>query len=178
MVTAYLIAGASTFGLFRLVYWRSKTTDIPRIFTSAAFGIGNVVAWGVGAGVLAAAAGIAYIHLLKRLDLFQDVMRESARGLTVNIWVPLLAIAAAPVFEEFIFRGLIFGGLRRSLPAWQASIASAAVFAIVHPPVSMIPVFGLGLCAAVAFDRTKMLFAPMIAHAIYNAAVLIYQIRL
>jgi ABC-2 type transport system permease protein len=178
IVTAYLIAGASTFGLFRLVYWRSKTTEIPRIFAGTAIGIGNVIAWGVGAGVLAAAAGIAYIYLLKRLDLFQDVLRESARGLTASIWIPLLAIAAAPVFEEFIFRGLIFGGLRRSLPAWQALVASAAVFAIVHPPVSMIPVFGLGLCAAVAFDRTKMLLAPMIAHAIYNAAVLTYQIRL
>jgi ABC-2 type transport system permease protein len=41
----------------------------------------------------------------------------------------------------------------------------------------MIPVFGLGLCAAFAFDRTKMLLAPMIAHGIYNAIVIAYQIR-
>jgi membrane protease YdiL (CAAX protease family) len=42
----------------------------------------------------------------------------------------------------------------------------------------MIPVFGLGLCTAFAFERTKMLLTPMIAHAIYNAAVLGYQLRL
>jgi membrane protease YdiL (CAAX protease family) len=29
-----------------------------------------------------------------------------------------LAVIAAPVFEEFIFRGLIFGGLRRSFGVW------------------------------------------------------------
>jgi ABC-2 type transport system permease protein len=42
----------------------------------------------------------------------------------------------------------------------------------------MIPVFRLGLCAAFAFDRSKLLLAPMIAHGIYNAAVLEYPLRL
>jgi ABC-2 type transport system permease protein len=175
IVTAYSIAGATTFGLFRLVYWRSKTVGIPRIFAA---GLGGAVRWGIGAGLAAAAAGAIYLYALRRLDLLQDVVRDSARGLAANIWIPLLAIVAAPIFEEFIFRGLIFGGLRRSLEAFPAIVASAAVFAIVHPPASMIPVFGLGLCAALAFDRTKMLLAPMLAHGIYNAAMLALQLRM
>jgi ABC-2 type transport system permease protein len=133
---------------------------------------------GGGAGLAAAAVGAAYLYALRCLDLLQDVMRESVQGLSATIWIPLLAVIAAPIFEEFIFRGLIFGGLRRSLDAVPAIVASAAVFAIVHPPVSMIPVFGLGLCAALAYDRTKMLLAPMIAHGIYNAVILALQLRL
>jgi ABC-2 type transport system permease protein len=175
IVTAYSIAGATTFGLFRLVYWRSKTVGIPRIFAAGTL---TAVAWGVGAGLAAASAGAAYLYALRRLDLLQDVLRESARELSASIWIPVLAVIAAPIFEEFIFRGLIFGGLRRSLGALPAIVASAAVFAIVHPPASMIPVFGLGLCAALAFDRTKMLLAPMIAHGIYNAVVLTLQVRM
>jgi ABC-2 type transport system permease protein len=175
IVTAYSIAGATTFGLFRLVYWRSKTAGIPRIFAA---GLGGAVRWGIGAGLAAAAAGAIYLYALRRLDLLQDVMRDSARGLAANIWIPLLAILAAPIFEEFIFRGLIFGGLRRSLDAFPAIVASAAVFAVVHPPASMIPVFGLGLCTALAFDRTKMLLAPMLAHGIYNAVMLALQVRM
>jgi membrane protease YdiL (CAAX protease family) len=42
----------------------------------------------------------------------------------------------------------------------------------------MIPVFLLGLCAALAYDRSKMLLAPMIAHGIYNAVVLGYQVQI
>jgi ABC-2 type transport system permease protein len=175
IVTAYSIAGATTFGLFRLVYWRSKTLGIPRIFAA---GVTKAVGWGVGAGLAAALAGAVYLYALRRMDLLQDVMRESARGLSANVWIPLLAVVAAPIFEEFIFRGLIFAGLRRSLDAFPAIVASAAVFAIVHPPVSMIPVFGLGLGAAWAFDRSKMLLAPMIAHGIYNAVMLSLQVRL
>jgi ABC-2 type transport system permease protein len=175
IVTAYSIAGAVTFGLIRLLYWRSKTQGIPSVIGA---GVQKAVAWGIGAGLVAALGGVAYMACLRRLDLFQDLMRESAKGLAANAWIPVLAILGAPIFEEFIFRGLIFGGLRRSLSVVPAIGASAAVFAIVHPPVSMIPVFGLGLCAAFAFDRTKMLLAPMIAHALYNAAVLAYQVRM
>jgi membrane protease YdiL (CAAX protease family) len=178
IITAYTVAGAATFGLFRLVYWRSKTEGIPTVLGSAGTGLGEGVAWGAGAGIVAAGAGVAYMYSLQKLDLLQDVMRESAKGLSAGIWLPVLAIAAAPIFEEFIFRGLIFSGLRRSLNAWPAIAVSAAVFAIVHPPASMIPVFGLGLCTAFAFERTKMLLTPMIAHAIYNAVVLGYQLRL
>lgn len=180
IITAYSVAGASTFCLVRLVFWRSKTEGIPSVLVSGAQGgssIAGVFGWGIGAGVAAAIVGVAYLEVLRRLDLFQDALRESAKGLSGGIWIFALAIIAAPIFEEFIFRGLIFGGLRRSLNAWPAILASAAVFAIVHPPLSMIPVFGLGVCAALAFDRTKMLLAPMIAHGIYNAIVLLYQVR-
>ncbi|HEY2779769.1 MAG TPA: type II CAAX endopeptidase family protein [Steroidobacteraceae bacterium] len=178
VITAYTVAGAATFSLIRLVYWRSKTQGIPTIFGNTGMALGEGVAWGLAAGVVASIAGVTYIYSLQRLDLLQDVMRESAKGLSAGVWLPLLAVTAAPIFEDFIFRGLIFGGLRRSLGAWPAIAVSAAVFAIVHPPASMIPVFGLGLCTAFAFERTKMLLSPMIAHAIYNAAVLAYQIRL
>jgi membrane protease YdiL (CAAX protease family) len=51
-------------------------------------------------------------------------------------------------------------------------LASAALFALVHPPFAVIPVFGLGIAAAVAFQRTGFLLAPIIAHATYNACVL------
>jgi ABC-2 type transport system permease protein len=82
---------------------------------------------------------------------------------------------AAPLFEEFIFRGLIFGGLRRSLSPGAATLASAAIFAIVHPPLSIIPVFFLGVCAALVYERTKMLVAATLVHAFYNAVVIGFQ---
>jgi ABC-2 type transport system permease protein len=175
IVIAYTTAGATTFGLFQLVYWRSKTVGVPQIFGP---GTPRALGWGLGAGVAAAAAGAVYLYALRRLDLLQDVMRESVSGLSANPWIFALAVLAAPIFEEFIFRGLIFSGLRRSLGAFPAIVVSAAVFAIVHPPASMIPVFGLGLCAALAFDRTKMLLAPMVAHGIYNGVVLALQLRM
>jgi ABC-2 type transport system permease protein len=174
LITAYAVAGAMTYGIFRIIYRRSKTTGVPAIF---GVGLGRGLGWGTAAGLAAAFGGVAYLFALQRLDLMQEVVNRSAVGLSLSIWIPVLAIAAAPLFEEFIFRGLIMGGLRRSLGAAASIVGSAAVFAIVHPPVSMIPVFGLGLCAGIAYERSKMLLAPMIAHSIYNAIVIAYQLH-
>jgi len=85
-------------------------------------------------------------------------------------------VLAAPLCEEFIFRGLIFGGLRRSMPAAQAIVISAAVFAAVHPALSLLPVFVVGLCTAWVYERSKTLLAPMLVHAAYNAAMVAIQL--
>jgi membrane protease YdiL (CAAX protease family) len=89
-----------------------------------------------------------------------------------------LVVLAAPFFEEFIFRGLLFGGLRRSWGLWPSALASAGVFAVVHPPLSIVPVFVLGLCAAWAYERSRALLAPMLVHGAYNAAVVGLQLFL
>jgi len=167
---AFGIAGATTYILTRYTYWRTKTTDLPRIFGER---LGRSLAWGLGAGAVAIAVGASYLALLARIDLGEEVVSQvqvDATGL--RTWFFALAVLAAPLFEEFIFRGLILGGLRRSLPLWAAVLASAALFAIVHPPVSVFPVFCLGILTGLAYVRTGSLLAPMLVHALYNSAVL------
>src|SRR5262249_43076873 len=99
-------------------------------------------------------------------------------SLDLGWWALPLALVAAPLFEEFIFRGLIFGGLRRSFGLWPATLVSAAMFAIMHPAISMLPVFVMGVCAALVYERTRSLLAPMLTHAVYNACVLATQVWL
>ena len=52
-----------------------------------------------------------------------------------------LAVVAAPNFEEFFFRGLIFGGLRRTLGVTLPVLACGAIFAIILPSAAVIPGF-------------------------------------
>ncbi len=166
---AFCVAGAVTYGIMRLVYWRSHASGVPRLIGAD---LPKALLWGVAGGVAASLAGLAYIEIATSMGLLPAFrLADQATAL----WLGSLAILAAPVFEEFIFRGLIFGGLRRSLGPGVATLASAAIFAIVHPPLSVIPVFFLGVCAALIYERTKMLVAPMVVHALYNAAVLGFQ---
>jgi ABC-2 type transport system permease protein len=166
---AFCLAGAVTYAVMRLVYWRARTAGVPRIVDD---GLPRALLWGAAGGVVASLAGVAYVAIIASLDLFPSLRHAvPAADPTIAIAVAALAVAAAPVFEEFIFRGLIFGGLRRSLGLSAATLASAAIFAIVHPPISFIPVFALGVCAALVYERTRALAAPMLVHAIYNAAV-------
>jgi hypothetical protein len=142
-------------------------------------GAGPLAGIGVGlaAGALALAGAWLYLTLVQQVPALRSLVIEQKAAMSAAdigiMWSALLTILAAPLCEEYIFRGLAFRGLRRMFPPALAIAASAALFAIVHPPLSVIPVFGLGLACAFAFERTRTLLAPVVAHAIYNAVVLL-----
>jgi membrane protease YdiL (CAAX protease family) len=170
---AFTVAGALTYGVMRLTYWRAGTAGVPPVLGPHA---ATAAIWGLGGGAAAAGAALAYLAAVRAFDWFPALHDATALADPATLlWLGSLAVVAAPIFEEFIFRGLIFGGLRRSLGFPAAALASAAVFAIVHPPASVIPVFGLGLATALVYERTRMLAGPMIVHATYNAAVVFFQ---
>jgi ABC-2 type transport system permease protein len=170
---AYTGAGAITYGVMRLTYWRVGTAEVPRALGP---GLAHTILPGIVGGVVAAAFGLAYVMAARAYDWFPVFHKAThAPDVVTMLWLGALAVIAAPIFEEFIFRGLIFGGLRRSLGLGTAALASAAIFALVHPPSSVVPVFVLGLCTALVYARTRTLAAPMIVHAIYNAVVLGFQ---
>ena len=77
----------------------------------------------------------------------------------------------APVAEEIVFRGLIFGYLRR----WSLSVAilvSTALFAAIHPGTA-IPVTQIvgGIVFAVAYHTGKSLIIPIVIHILGNLAI-------
>jgi membrane protease YdiL (CAAX protease family) len=168
VLLAFSIAGGATYGAMRLAFWRLHSEGVPKTFGR---GMPKALSLGVLGGT--AAAGLAFLYLAAAIHtpLLEHARRVVLFGSHDKLLLTALAVFAAPLFEEFIFRGLIFGGLRRSLGFAPSMLASAAVFALVHPPASVIPVFGLGLVTAFAYERTKVLAAPMAAHAVYNALI-------
>ncbi len=130
---------------------------------------------GLAAGLAVGLVGLAWMWLLNHVPLLQawhkdvDILPSTE---LLGLLIPL-GIVAAPIFEEFIFRGLLFRGLERSLGSGRAICASAAIFALVHPAISAPAVFCLGLTAAWIFRRQGLLIAPILAHAAYNAVVIL-----
>jgi len=172
-VLAFVCAGAIVYLLMRYLYWRHKTAGVPAVLNTQhhkgmAAAAGHAAVTSLAGAAAACAFGAAYMWLLRDTPWWP---RHAPSAATLRLLLPL-TVLAAPLFEEFIFRGLIFGGLRRMAGALPAALASAALFAIVHPPLAMVPVFVLGLCAAWAYGRSKSLLAPMLVHAAYNAMVL------
>jgi ABC-2 type transport system permease protein len=165
-LVAFSVAGALTYLLMRSVYAKARTEGVPAILGAA-----NRPLLGIAAGMAAALLAAGYLYVIHATDLLESARDQSAL-VDLGWWILPLALIAAPLFEEFIFRGLIFGGLRRSFGLWPAALASAAVFAIVHPAISLLPVFFLGVAAALVYERTRSLLAPMLTHITYNACVI------
>lgn len=85
-----------------------------------------------------------------------------------------LAVIAAPVFEEYLFRAWMLERLTRILPAWVALGWSSGAFAAIHLPGNVLAgviYLGLGVLLGLLWLRTRSLFACVLAHAAYNAAV-------
>jgi len=168
LALAFAIAGAIVWLLVRLVYWRTGATGVPALLRGR---LSGTLGWGAACGLPAIAVGFSWMAGLRHFGVAIPAVALDGHV----AWLVALASVAAPLFEEFIFRGLIFNGLRRSLRLLPALGASAAVFAVIHPPLSMLPVFVLGVCAGCAYERGKGLLAPIVTHALYNGAMIAIQ---
>jgi len=86
----------------------------------------------------------------------------------------LSVVVAAPLCEELLFRGGIFGWLRGRVPVAAAAPVSAALFAAAH---RLLPLFVLlfvfGLVAALYYRRTGSTLNTMVMHACQNGAAVI-----
>jgi uncharacterized protein len=79
-------------------------------------------------------------------------------------------VVLTPIFEEIVFRGLLFATLRRRFGVAGAALLSAAIFAIAHGygVLGFGAVFWSGLLWAWAYERTGSLLPSMAAHAVDN----------
>jgi ABC-2 type transport system permease protein len=178
-------AGAGAMVAFFMLYrlWRRKVPDLLRVLGLRRPldrpGTGWLVASGVGvaSGLVAGLGALLYVLALQHypgLRAWRDELTKGGGVLDLDLqWLVWMVVVAAPLCEEFIFRALVFRGLRRSFGAWRAVLASALIFALVHPPISIVPVLGLGFMAALAFEYTGLLVAPILAHMVYNLIVVV-----
>ena len=76
----------------------------------------------------------------------------------------------APVVEELLFRGVLFGGLTKIMPIWPAILLSGLIFAVIHiNAATLIPLWFLGAAFAWLYVRTGTILAPMAVHFTFNA---------
>lgn len=79
-------------------------------------------------------------------------------------------ILFAPISEELLLRGMIFGRLRRDFPAAAAIIVSSAIFAVLHGnPVWICYALVLGIILGIIRETTGSLICPIVFHIAFNA---------
>ncbi len=99
---------------------------------------------------------------------YGEIMREPLSGVVFITTVCL----AAPLFEEFLFRGLIFRGLLASQRPWRAFLLSSMLFMLLHPLAYWPSVFFMGLGLALIYYRTANLMVNIWTHALWNCIML------
>ena len=95
------------------------------------------------------------------------------------LWI-LLACVYAPFVEETLFRGALYGYLRRYLSWVVSGIVSCLIFAILHPQGWVaVPAIGvIGFNLSVIREWRGSAIASMTAHALNNGSIMIMLILL
>ncbi|MFY8215687.1 MAG: CPBP family intramembrane glutamic endopeptidase [Chthoniobacterales bacterium] len=82
-----------------------------------------------------------------------------------------VVIVVAPIAEEFIFRGLLYGVAKKFGGRIPALVTTSLLFAAIHlNPVAMVPLFVLSVAFTLAYERTGSLWTPVVMHVIFNGA--------
>jgi membrane protease YdiL (CAAX protease family) len=128
---------------------------------------------------MAAAIG-AYLlfAILYSLLIVQPEQKDIAEGFGAVPVQVLLIVIAAPISEEVCFRGMLYGGLRRSLTRIPAALLGGLIFGGLHAltGVSAVPpliAFGFVLC--LLYEKTGSIVPGILLHMLNNCVALLGQ---
>jgi membrane protease YdiL (CAAX protease family)/uncharacterized RDD family membrane protein YckC len=140
----------------RGVHWRWLLAALP--FTFAAF-------------LLESITGLLSQSLFPQTPANQCVsIRDAYQGA-----LPLAVIGVAviaPLVEEIVFRGMVFGWLRGRTPIGWAVVISAALFSLEHigflQLTLFLPIFAAGLVLATLYHHAGSIWPSVLVHGTFN----------
>ncbi len=135
----------------------------------------NVLALGCGLMV-----ALFFVNIVNNLIMFAlgvEVQAQQFTDLLGSLDQPALLLITgmvfAPLFEEMIFRGFLFAGLRQKMGWGWAALVSSAIFGAGHLSIAaFIPTFALGLLFAYLYQRSNSIWPGIIIHTLINSVSL------
>lgn len=107
-------------------------------------------------------------------EWFEDAM---AQIMDAPVWITLISVSVfAPLFEEWLCRGLVLRGLLQKTSPAVAIAVSAAFFAVLHMnPWQALPAFLLGVLFGYVYYKTGSLKLTMLMHCMNNTMAVVFS---
>ncbi len=125
--------------------------------------------------VLLVAAQNTVSALLDRSIVGLTAIERYKTVASVGFLIPycVALVIAAPLYEEFLFRGFLFKGIAHSRMGKRAAVViTAAVWALIHTHFTkyqMVAIFLLGLYYGWVRLKTNSVWTPVFLHSLQNA---------
>ena len=92
----------------------------------------------------------------------------------------ITTITIIPIYEELIFRGLIYEDTKKLFNAKIAAVISSVLFGLIHIEGGYSYIVGtmlIGFLLAYCYEKTKSLYASILLHSLHNfMSVIVYGI--
>lgn len=115
---------------------------------------------------------IIYLPIERQLEEFQVMMEPLMQSGFIPV---LLAVSiSAPIFEEIVFRGIIFNDFKKALPVWLAILIQGLLFGLFHGNwIQGVYATLLGIVLGLVYHRYKSIWAVIVLHFSYNTISLL-----
>ncbi len=165
--------------VFVAAFLQIRGRDVNRLAGLSKIGFRRTVITG-GVLLFAAYPLIFVADLLTQRFLGGSASRQAivelfngSQTLKQRVLIIILAVAIAPMVEEFVFRFFLYGVIKRYAGRVVGLLANALLFAVVHAHIpSAAPLFVLGVCFTIAFEWSGSILVPMTMHALFNSFTL------
>jgi membrane protease YdiL (CAAX protease family) len=160
----------------RFAWWRLRAMHV-RPFRKLRRGDVRAILTGVGVLILIRVGTAVLLVLTDHTKHVQsgfenfDVKSTLPAVTTISAALAISSMAIiAPIVEETVFRGLLFGALASRLGILASALITALLFGAVHGDLLLFPaIAALGLVTALAYAATGNLWVAIILHALNNA---------
>jgi membrane protease YdiL (CAAX protease family) len=143
--------------------------DLGLVWSWRDLGLG--LAFGFGGLALTIPASFVYVAIVGE-DATSAVGAEFSgirAGPGLAVLVLLTVVVVAPLCEEILYRGLLWGGLEKIAGRWVAMVVSTVIFAIAHLEPTRTPLLVVvAIPIAIARLYTGRLLASIVAHQVNN----------
>jgi membrane protease YdiL (CAAX protease family)/Tfp pilus assembly protein PilF len=169
------IAAKSKFKQFNSPYMEYATL----ILKTVAYFIGFKLITGVYLKILVASCGMELEELYFIPQFFLSTSTEIMALVSTygNLWSILIIAFLVPIYEEFVFRGVILDAISRYFTFNWANVLQSFLFAAVHMNLYLFPVFfGFGLITGMLRQKSGGLWGGIIFHVLNNLLAILVLI--
>jgi len=107
------------------------------------------------------------------LNSYQEQMSQRFE---YNLWLLVFPLIVAPVFEEWLFRGVLLSRLNKKFSFESSNTICAFLFAVAHLDWFLLPYFLNGLVYGWVKMKNDNLYSAIILHGLYNFIAVIVSI--
>lgn len=104
-----------------------------------------------------------------RPDQTQNIGYSELSGVSDLVFGFIGLVILTPIVEELLFRGYIFGALRRYNPMWVSTLITSILFGLAHGQWNVgIDVFALSIFLCILREKTGSIWMSMLLHGLKN----------
>jgi hypothetical protein len=101
-----------------------------------------------------------------------SVILENSQ-LSLRILMVFFAVVLTPIFEEFVFRGLLQSYLRNiNYGPWVSILIASILFSALHPGMHFPAIFVLSAAMGYAYEKSGSLLRPIFIHFLFNGVTI------